>query len=209
MRRWMLAGGAVAAGQMALFVSVASVMRPGYDPSRNWISQLSLGPGGWQGTVNLATCGLWLLVCAAGLRGRLASTGAARWAVRLVGWCGTCLVAVAVVPTDPGIGYPPGVPSVYTATGAVHQLVALTMGVAGIVGAVLLGRCLREAWALPAGVLVAAVMTVSLVSGSVLVLLDAGGVLPGAPSGLLERVALFAGLGWTGVVSTALLVRSG
>jgi hypothetical protein len=46
----------------------------------------------------------------------------------------------------------------------------------------------------------AAVMTVLFVAASVLVLLDAGGVLPGNPSGLLERVALFAGLGWIGLV---------
>jgi hypothetical protein len=205
----MLAGGAVAAAQMVVFVSVAGVTRPGYDPRRNWISQLSLGPGGWQGTVNLATCGLWLIVCAAGLRGRLAPTRMARWTVCLVGWCGACLAVVAVVPTDPGIGYPPGVPSVYTVTGALHQVVALTMGVAGIVAAALLGRCLRAGWAARVGALVAAVMAVSLVGGSVLVFLDAGGVLPGAPSGLLERVALFAGLGWIAVVGTALLVRSG
>jgi hypothetical protein len=48
---------------------------------------------------------------------------------------------------------------------------------------------------------VAAVMTVSFVAASVLVLLDDGGVLPGNPSGVLERVALFAGLGWIGLVS--------
>jgi hypothetical protein len=207
MRRWMLTGGAVAAGQMVAFVTVAGAMRPGYDSTRNWISQLSLGPGGWQSTVNLATCGLWLIFCAAGLRGRLPPTGAARWAVRLVGWCGGCLVAVAVVPTDPGIGYPPQVPSVSTVTGAVHQLVGLSMGVAGVVAAVLLGRCLDSGWAHRAGALVAAVMAASLVAGGVLVLLDAGGVLPGNPSGLLERLAVFAGLGWIAVVSTALLVR--
>ena len=33
--------------------------------------------------------------------------------------------------------------------------------------------------------------------------LDAAGILPGAPSGLLERVALFAGLGWTAWASAS------
>ena len=198
----MLAGGALAAVQMVLFVSIAGALRPGYDPDRNWISQLSLGPGGWQSTVNLATCGLWLILCAGGLRG---PTGNTKWTVRLVVWCGLCLVAIAVLPTDPGIGYPPGVPSVSTPTGAAHQLVGLSMGGAGIAAAVLLGRCLD---APRTGVVVAVVMAVSFVSGSVLVLLDAGGVLPGAPSGLLERVALFTGLGWIGAASMSLLVRS-
>jgi len=44
-------------------------------------------------------------------------------------------------------------------------------------------------------------MTVSFVAAGVLVLLDDGGVLPDNPSGLLERVALFAGLGWIGLVA--------
>jgi hypothetical protein len=203
----MLAGGAVAAGQMVVFVTVAGALRPGYDSSRNWISQLSLGPGGWLSTVNLAACGLWLLLCAAGLRVRLAPTANARWAVRLVGWCGGGLVVVALVPTDPGIGYPPQVPPASTSLGVLHQVVGLTMGVAAVGAAVLLGRGLGSAWALRAGRLVAAVMAVALVAGSVLVLLDAGGVLPGTPSGLLERLAMFAGLGWIAVVSTVLLRR--
>src|SRR5262245_455172 len=153
----MLVGGAVAAGQMVGFVTVAGVVRPGYDPSRNWISQLSLGPGGWLSAVNLATCGLWLIVCAGGLRGRLAPTGVAR----RVGWGGGGLVAVAGVPTDPGIGYPPEEPQVSTVTGVAHQLVGLTMGLAGTVAAVLLGRCLPDGWASRAGALVAAVMALS------------------------------------------------
>lgn len=208
----MLAGGVVAATQMMVFVGIAGATRPGYHPDRNWVSQLSLGPGGWQGTANLATCGLWLVVCATGLRRRLGTAGAARWAVRLVRWCGAGLVLLAIVPTDPGLGYPPGVPSVFTATGAAHQLVSVLLGSSAIAAAALLGRCLRGSrlsWACPAGLAVASVMAVAFVAASVLVVLDADGVVPGNPSGLLERVTLFAGLGWIAVVSTALLVTGG
>jgi hypothetical protein len=198
-------GGVVAAVQMILFVTVAGAARPGYDAGRNWISQLSLGPGGWLAAINLAACGGWLLVCAAGLRGRLADSTAGRWAVRLVRWCGVCLVVLAVVPIDPGLGYPPGVAAVHTVPGAVHQAVALVLAIAGTAAAVLLGRCSRAVlpWAPPAGLTVSAIMAVSFVGATVLVKLDEAGVLPGTPSGLLERVALYAGLAWIGVVGAA------
>jgi hypothetical membrane protein len=188
--RWLVAGGVAAAVQMIAFVTVAGLTRPGYDANRNWISQLSLGPGGWLNDVNLAMCGLWLVLCAAGLRRRPAA--------RFVLLSGLCLAALALLRTDPGIGYPPDVPPVRTVVGTVHQLVSVVLAVAGITAAARLGRPAR------AGLAVAAVMAVSFVAGSVLVLLDAGGILPGAPSGLLERVALFTGLGWIGWVSARL-----
>jgi hypothetical protein len=126
--------------------------------------------------------------------------------VRLVRWCGGCLVVLAVVPIDPGLGYPPGVTAVHTFPGAVHQAVALVLGIAGTAAAVLLGRCTRAVlpWAPRAGLLVAAIMAASFAGATVLVKLDEAGVLPGTPSGLLERVALFAGLIWIGVVGAAL-----
>jgi hypothetical protein len=181
--------GVLAAVQMVLVSTLDGLTRPGYDETRNWISQLSLGPDGWHGTANLATCGLWLILCAAGLHRRAAGR-----AVGLILWCGLCLVALAVVRTDAGLGFPPGVPAEHTVRGLIHQLIAVTLGVAGI-GAVAAAGPRRAAR------VVAAVMTVSFVAAGVLVLLDAGGVLPGNPSGLLERVALFAGLGWIGLVS--------
>jgi hypothetical protein len=61
------------------------------------------------------------------------------------------------------------------------------------------------AWAARAGVVVAAVMVLSFVAAGVLVTLDVLGVVPGTPSGLLERVALFSGLGWLGVAGLCLL----
>ena len=40
------AGAAGAVGTVVLFVAQGAV-RPGYDPIRHYVSQLSLGPGGW------------------------------------------------------------------------------------------------------------------------------------------------------------------
>jgi hypothetical membrane protein len=188
-KRLLPAFGVLAAVQMIVVSTVDGLTRPGYDETRNWISQLSLGPNGWHGTANLATCGLWVILCAVGLHRR-----ADGWAVGLTLWCGLGLVSLAIVRTDAGLGFPPGVPTEHTLRGLIHQLIAVTLGVAGIGAAARIGprRAART---------VAAIMTVSFVAAGVLVLLDAGGVLPGNPSGLLERVALFTGLGWIGLVS--------
>ncbi len=188
----------VAAVQMIVFVTVAGLVRPGYDPNRNWVSQLSLGPGGWLATVNMAGCGLWLLAGAVGLHRSLGPGRAARGAVGAIAWCGACLVVLAALPTDAGIGYPPDVPATHTAIGAAHKLVAITLGLAGVAAAALLGRCRGVPGK---GLVVAAVMTVTFAAASVLVVLDAAGVLPGNPSGLLERVALYLGLAWIGLLS--------
>jgi hypothetical protein len=188
-KRLLPAFGVLAAVQMIVVSTLDGLTRPGYDVNRNWISQLSLGPNGWHGPANLATCGLWLILGAIGLHRRVD-----RWAVVLILWCGLCLVSLAFVRTDAGLGFPPGVPVEHTTRGLIHQLISITVGGAGI-GAVARVGPRRTAWTL------AAVMTVLFVAASVLVLLDAGGVLPGNPSGLIERVALFAGLGWIGLVS--------
>jgi hypothetical protein len=186
--RLLPAFGVLAAVQMIAVSTLDGLRRPGYDETRNWISQLSLGTDGWYGTVNLATCGLWLVLCALGLRRR-----ADRRAVGLVLWCGLCLGALALVRTDAGLGFPPGVPEEHTVRGLIHKLIAVTLGVAGIAAVARLGPRRTAS-------VVAAVMAVSFVAAVVLVLLDDGGVLPGNPSGLLERVALFAGFSWIGLV---------
>jgi hypothetical protein len=188
-KRLLPAFGVLAAVQMTVVSTLDGLSRPGYDETRNWISQLSLGANGWHGTVNLATCGLWVILCAIGMYRQ-----ADGQAVGLILWCGLCLVSLAVVRTDAGLGFPPGAPDEHTLRGLIHKLISLTLAVAGI-GAVARVGTRRTAW------VVAAVMTVSFVAAGVLVLLDDGGVLPGNPSGLLERVALFAGLGWIGLVS--------
>jgi hypothetical membrane protein len=181
--------GVLAAVQMIVVSTVDGLTRPGYDETRNWISHLSLGEHGWRGTLNLATCGLWLVLAAAGLHRR-----ADRWAVVLLVWSGISLVALAVVRTDAGLGFPPGVPVEHTTRGLIHQMISVTFGVTGIAAMTRLGPR-RVAWPL------AAFVSVLFVTATVLVLLDAAGVLTGTPSGLLERVALFTGLGWIGLVS--------
>jgi hypothetical membrane protein len=188
--------GVLAAVQMVLFVTIAGAVRPGYDTTRNWISQLSLGPGGPLAAANLALCGLWLVLAGVGLRHR-----APRRTTGLVLLSGACLASLAVLRTDAGIGYPPDSPTTHTTHGLIHMGISVVMGLAGVGAAPGLGTVLPIRRGRSIGWVVAGLMAVAFTGGSVLVLLDASGVLPGNPSGLLERVALFAGLAWIAVVS--------
>jgi hypothetical protein len=206
--RWLLGTAAVAAEQMTIIAVADGATRAGYDPYRNWVSQLSLGAGGRVGVVNLALCAGWLIAFAIGLHLHLPPSRTARWTVRFVLVCGVGFAVVAAFPIDPGLGYPPGLPAVHSLRGIVHQAGALLLFAGGTAAAVLIGRCLRHTFAPAArlGVLVAGIMVVSFVAASVLVTLDVLDVLPGTPSGLLERVALFTGMGWLGVAGLCLLL---
>jgi hypothetical protein len=90
---------------------------------------------------------------------------------------------------------------VHTLIGFVHQAGAVTVFAAGTAASVLLGRCAGRP---RAGLVVAAVMVAAFTASAVLVTLDVQGVVTGTPSGLLERVALFTGLGWIGVLGLRL-----
>lgn len=195
--RWLLVAGAIAAVQMIVVVGVDGATRSGYHSYRHWVSQLSLGPHGWIGTVNLFLCGGWLCAYGIGLRLFLGRSDVARWAVRSVFVCAAGFAAIAAVRIDPGLDYPPGIPAVHTALGFTHQAAALVVFTSGTFGAVLLGRC---GSALRTGIVVAAVMVVSFVGATLLVILDVTGIVTDTPSGLLERAALYTGLGWIGFI---------
>lgn len=192
--RRLLGAGPAAAVLVIVVVTVDGATRTGYDPWRNWVSQLALGPRGWLGVATMGGCGVLLAAYALGLRVWLPPGRTTQRLVRLVLLCALGFAFVAVVPIDPGLGFPPGVPAVHTPRGFVHQAGALVLFTGGTGAAVLLGRCLRTT----AGRWVAAVMVVAFTGACVLVTLDVLGVLTGTPSGLLERVALFTGLGWMG-----------
>jgi hypothetical protein len=127
---------------------------------------------------------------------------------------GVGMTVGGVFRTDPGLGYPPGTQSGHSASGTVHDVAGGIVFACLILAAALLGRSLRAApraarwtaeWAAPLGYLVASVAAASFIACSVLVALDYAGTVPHAPSGLFERVALFAGLGWLAAVAGHLL----
>lgn len=202
-----VAAGLVAAVLAIVVTVVDGATRPAYDPWRHWVSHLSLGDRGWLGVSNLVLCGILLVAYATGLRRILAAGRSARWGTRLVLLAGIGLVVAGLFRIDPGLGYPPGAVESHSVSGSVHDLAGAVVFASLTGAAALLGRALRNRLPHSAamGYLVATVVAASFVACSVLVTLDYAGVLPGAPSGLLERVALFAALGWLGGVAAYLL----
>ncbi|MFC7545345.1 DUF998 domain-containing protein [Plantactinospora sp. GCM10030261] len=193
---------------------VDAATRPGYEPARHWISHLSLGDRGWLGTAKLAVVGLLILLVAMGLRTASRATSdpvrrgsflAHRW----VAAAGSGLLLAAVFPMDPGLGFPPGATPGQSWRGTLHDLAAGVLFVSLTVAGWRLGRDLHRAhhgtgWR-TAGRVVAATVILAFLACTALVSLDYAGTWPGAPSGLLERIAAYTGLAWVGVAASRAL----
>lgn len=127
--RWALTGGMVA-GPLFLAAGIAQgFAREGFDFSRNAISQLALGEGGWVQTADFLLAGALLLTGAAGLRRVLGGGAGGTWAPVLVGVFGASFWVAAAFPADAGAGFPVGAPETTTMSGpgAVHMA-------AGVIG---------------------------------------------------------------------------
>ena len=125
-----LLGYGVIAGPLYVGVSLAQALtREGFDLTRHAWSQLALGEHGWIQVANLAVTGLMLVAFAVGLRRALGDGVASRWAPRLVAVFGLSLVAAAIFPADPSMGFPAGTPE---GPGAVSWHGLLHLAAAGI-----------------------------------------------------------------------------
>lgn len=127
--RWAVAG-AVTAGPLFLVAGLAQgAAREGFDFTRNAISQLALGEGGWIQTVNFLLTGALLVAGAAGLRRMLGGGAGATRGPVLVGVCGVSFWAAAAFPADAGAGFPAGSPDAATLSG--HGAVHMSAGMVG------------------------------------------------------------------------------
>ncbi|MEV6678965.1 DUF998 domain-containing protein [Streptomyces erythrochromogenes] len=114
----------IAAGPVFLAAGVAQgVARDGFGFSRNALSQLALGEGGWAQTVNFLLAGTLLVMGAVGLRQVLGGTPGGTVGPVLIGVFGASFWAAAVFPADAGAGFPAGAPdaTVMSSHGAVHM----------------------------------------------------------------------------------------
>ncbi|MFI5486196.1 DUF998 domain-containing protein [Micromonospora echinaurantiaca] len=178
-----------------LFATVAlaeGAARPGYDPLRNWISELALTGRGWIQIVNFLVTGVLLIAFAVGLRRRVRSGPAAVWGPRWVAATGVALVAAGVFVTDPGLDYPPGAAATASWHGALHDVAGAAVFLALALTAFTYARRFARPYGIAAGV---AVIVLFLGAGT-LVGLDYAGVWTPAPAGLLQRLSLFTGLAW-------------
>ncbi len=207
--RLLMAGAAGAVLSVALF-TVQGLFREGYDPVRHYVSQLSLGPGGWVQVANFVGTGALMLCFAAGLRRALRPGRASVWGPILVATFGLGLITAGIFPADEGLGnFPPGtvIPADSpTLDFRIHILSAMVVFFSLPAACFVLARRFRHdrtrrGWA-----------AYSIATGTVVWVLWAGStILSGDGSapidavvGLVQRVYLIAGFAWIALVAVHL-----
>jgi hypothetical protein len=207
---WLLLGGVTGAVVFPVAFTLIGAIRAEYDPTRHFVSILSLGDGGWQQIVNFVIGGVLLAGLGMGLARTWASGPGARWVPRFVVVAGAALVGCGVFVPDPSLGYPPGTPNELvtplTWHGAIHYVCATVIGLA-LSGAVLLS--LRRGLALGDRALAGAstVIAIAAVGGCGLALVF-GGPDPVPLVGLFERIGIYAGWAWLAAVGILTLRRA-
>jgi len=184
---------------------IEGLTRPGYSAWRHYVSQLATGPGGWVQVVNFLMCGTLVIAFAVGLGGATRSIAAPI----LLGLFGVSLLVAGAFSTDPALGYPPGAPQVHTTHGMIHGLAGLgafsLLPATTFVMAAWFARTSsprRWVWySLGAGVL----MIVTFIASTTFSTLDATGVVPNAPTGFFQRIAIIAGWTWIAMVAWRLI----
>ncbi|HLI89283.1 MAG TPA: DUF998 domain-containing protein [Ktedonobacteraceae bacterium] len=108
--RALLACGMIA-GPLYIAVGVLQILiRPGFDPTRNDLSQMSLGDLGWIQITNFIVTGLLVIACAVGMRRALRGSTGGTWGPLLLIVYGLGLIGAGFFTADPGLGFPPGTP---------------------------------------------------------------------------------------------------
>lgn len=206
-----------------LFVAaflVEGATRPGYDPIHHNVSLLSLGDGGWIQVATFILSGCLIAAFGLGLTRTQSRQLGGRWIAGLVVAVGVAFVWSGIFATDPAQGYPPG--SQGPAPGALigvpsnptwHALLHFVGSIVTFVGLALAGiltarRGIR--WRGPAARAwtICSALTAAIVLGGWISGLAAGGPSGGPPmEGLLQRVAVVAGMQWL-VVTAVMELRT-
>lgn len=209
--RWLLAGGLIGSVLFVVVFLVEGATRPYYSAWRNFVSQLSLSDQGWEQVANFIVFGVLCVGFAFGVRRALGTgKGAVGGSVALA-IMGLGLIVAGIFPTGPALGYP-NVPEAFTAThpsGIVHGLAGLMTFVSLPVACFILARRFSgdlawRGWALYSA-LTGVVVVVFFIASNVTSVLDMTGVIPDAPNGLLQRVAIIAGWSWIALLAARLL----
>jgi len=184
----MLGWGVIAGPFYLIFGLILALTRPGFDLTRDALSLLLLGAGGWLQALNLILAGAMTVVAAIGL------ARTPRWprgAAVLVGIYGLCLLLSVVFPPDATPDFPPdGGGGTFSTSGILHVVFGgigfLSLGTAAIVAV---------AWHLRRSVRGA---VLSVVAGVVVIVgFIGGGALSQMPLGVaLLWIAVVAGWAW-------------
>jgi Protein of unknown function (DUF998) len=200
--RYSALAGIVGPVLFVIVLLIEGATRPGYSAWHQFGSELALGTQGWEQVANFLMCGLLCLGFAVGLRRALnRGKGAIAGPMALVVF-GTALIVAGIFKTDPGLGYPPGVPALASPTphGAVHALAGLfafvSLGVACFALALrFAGDAHWRGWA-AYSILTGVVVVASLVFSNVPSLSDF--------AGLIQRVGIFVGWAWIAFLAARL-----
>jgi len=208
-RRW---GGIAGLIGPSLFVAIFLIegwLRPGYNPTQMFVSELALGARGWIQITNFLVYGVLLLLFARGLATEFASGPGLRGGPLLLALNGLRTIGVGLFVTDPAAA------SLAALSGhaLLHLLLALSAFVLWPLTCVVFYRRLRvePAWRPLAGWTLCAA---AVIAGASLLLI-AGAMLPAAlPTllsarmGLIQRSSIITFAVWQFAVAWQLLRRS-
>ena len=187
-------------------LTLAGLVRPGYDPVTRYASDLAVGEASWLQTANFIVFGCLVILFAAGLRRGLAGGRALRVSVMLLALAGVGLIIAGVFPTDL-YDQPP------TAHGAMHFVASLLMfgTLNGVFFVIVVPLRQDERWA---GYARYSTITGVIVAG--LCLASVAAALPAtfnnyqagplaAWTGLVQRALFVVAFGWIAMVGLRLL----
>src|SRR5579859_6992483 len=205
----LLAAGATGALLFPIVALLEGATRPGYDAWTHYVSELSLSEYGWMQIANFLIGGLLIVGAAIGLGRALPPGPGSSWGPRLIAAFGMSLVVAGVFVTDPGHGYPADAVTTgpQTLHGTIHgvngPICFSLLAAAGWVFARYFSR-ISPRWA-RLSMLVGLLVPVLFVATTVSSVLAETGVLPGSPTGVLQRITIIGG--WTWIAMLALHMR--
>ena len=209
--RLLLLGGAVGPPLFVIVALIEGATRPGYNPLRNYVSDLAMSDQGWVQVANFIVCGALCLAFAIGFRRAIGDGCLINVTTILFVLFGLGLIVAGLFATDPHLDYPPGVPAGRTTShGAIHGLAGLVVFSSLSAAALVLGFYFARTpdwrrWS-PWSIVVGVLIPVCFVVFNVTATMDMSGNWPSAPTGLIQRVAIIAGWGWLAALALKLLV---
>jgi len=177
---------------------IEGLTRPGYNPYRSTVSELSLSEWGWQQIANFLMCGTLMVAFTLGMRRVVTS----RWAARILTVTASGMLMAGVFVCDPGLAYPAGAADALpVATGTWHGLLH---GIAGAIVffslplaigfmAVWFARQGRRDWCVYS--------LTTLVIGFAGFMASNISAMHGGPAGLFQRVAIIAYFTWMSLLA--------
>lgn len=129
----------------------------------------------------------------------------------LAALAGGSFVLLGIFPINPALGYPPGVAPSYSMHGLIHASAGTIFF--GCLSALcfVLGKRFAGDPAWQGRALVSRITGIAVagfnIAASLVTTLDMDGVLPDAPGGLLQRIAIISGFGWMAFVARWLVRR--